>query len=159
MKNDILDVLVYLLENHYFDQHNQLIKNKNAIENELLNNGFNYSDIERTFSWFYKLQATMVSMSYTPFQSSAPRIYHPSESFKIHPRARKLLYRLEQEGAIDASTREVVIDQAMALEDPIVFVHQIKWIIFFVLLHQKGNAEDLSWIQEYIISDYTCIAN
>src|SRR5690606_37219345 len=50
MKESILDVLLYLFE-HYFSQDTDTVRDRDSIQNGLLEAGFSPSEIHKAFDW------------------------------------------------------------------------------------------------------------
>jgi len=46
---------------------------------------------------------------------------------------------LEQNGILNSSNREIVIDRAMALENEEISMEKLKWIVLMVLLSQPDE--------------------
>jgi len=60
-----------------------------------------------------------------------------------------LLY-LEQIGILDAASRELVIERAMALDTEDLTADDVKWIVLLVLLNQPGQESAFALMEEMI---------
>jgi Smg protein len=60
---------------------------------------------------------------------------------------------MEQMGVLDMTTREMVIDRAMALEEREVDLEQLKWVILMVLFNQPGQEEAFAWMEDMVLDD------
>ena len=47
--------------------------------------------------------------------------------------ARGLILQLEQSGILSPGSRELVIDRLMALDEPVLTVENLKWVVLMVL--------------------------
>ena len=61
------------------------------------------------------------------------------EEIKLDIECRDFLLFLEHSGIITATTREIVIDRAMAIETDILTLDDLKWTVLLVLLSQSDD--------------------
>lgn len=147
MKEDILDVLMYLFEN-YMDEDVQLSYNKESLEAELMEVGFPKKDITKAFNW---LEGLIAQQPVLPTQTlSSSRVYLPIECDKLDLKCRGFLMFLEQIGVLDATSRELVIDRAMALDTDDFDLERLQWVILMVLLNQPGKEAAFAWMENFI---------
>lgn len=135
MKENIFDVLIYLFEN-YLDDELDLIPDSEGIKTELLQAGFEQAEVNRAFDW---LEALTEQNNIKPSVSSAFRIFSLQEEIKLDIECRDFLLFLEHSGIITATTREIVIDRAMAIETDILTLDDLKWTVLLVLLSQSDD--------------------
>lgn len=159
MKENVLDVLIYLFENYMFDSE-ELEPDQETLSIELIQAGFDQGMIERAFEWLENL--ALLCEEQNPEDNStgkgAIRHYSPAESEQISLESRGLLLKLEQCGVLNSKSREMVIDQLMALgSDPIELEH-VKWVILMVLCN-FNNGEGVSELTENLVLDgiHSCI--
>jgi Smg protein len=150
MKENVLDVLMYLFQN-YMDDEVDADPDRASIQNELLAAGFPSREIQQAFEWLDSL----VERQTTPLRvdPGSCRIYVDSELAKLDTECRGFLLFLEQSGILDSETRELVIDRVMALEPDDIGLHQLKWIILMVLFNQPGREEAYAWLEDLVFDD------
>lgn len=152
MKENVLDVLMYLFEN-YMDDETEEQPDQESLKVELLRAGFPNGEIDKAFDWLEGLAAVQ---DVQPYQDGIPansvRVFTKLEMEKLDVEARGFLLFLEQVGALDPVSRELVIDRVMALEDQI-DLDQLKWIILLVLFNQPGQEAAFAWMEELVFDD------
>ncbi|NJM11987.1 MAG: DUF494 domain-containing protein [Synechococcaceae cyanobacterium SM1_2_3] len=150
MKENVLDVLMYLFQN-YMDDDADADPDRESIQGELLIAGFPAREIQQAFEWLDSL----VDRQATPLvvNPGSCRIYLDSEQDRLNVECRGFLLFLEQGGILDSQTRELVIDRVMALESDDIDLHQLKWIILMVLFNQPGREEAYAWLEDLVFDD------
>jgi Smg protein len=150
MKENIFDVLIYLFEN-YLDDNIDLNPDSDDIKTELLQAGFESSEVNSAFDW---LEALTEQSSIKPNFSSAFRIFCPQEEIKLDLECRNLLLFLEHSNILTPTTREIVIDRIMVVENETISLDELKWTVLMVLLSQSDD--DLAYSRmEDIVYDLT----
>ena len=150
MKENIFDVLIYLFEN-YLDDDIELIPDNEGIKTELLQAGFEQAEVNRAFDW---LEALTEQNNIKPSISSTFRIFCHQEEVKLDLECRNFLIFLEHSGILTASTREIVIDRALAIENERLTLDELKWTVLLVLLSQSDDDVAFSRMED-IIYDLT----
>src|SRR5581483_11396571 len=117
MKESVFDVLMYLFEN-YMEEGPEFRPDQKALTHELAEAGFRKGEIRKAFAWLDGLSAQRAHAERPAMQldGAALRHYTFPEFIKLDPSCRGFLLVMEQNGVLDAQTRELVIDRAMALE-------------------------------------------
>jgi Smg protein len=154
MKETVFDVLVYLFEN-YMDDRPELYANQKQLALELSEAGFRRGEIRKAFRW---LDGLSVEHHGVPGQSlhrdaAAIRHFDPAETRKLDRDCRGFLLLMEQHGALDARTRERVIERAMALELEEISLEQLKWIVLMVLSRQPGAEYAHALVEDMVYDD------
>lgn len=154
MKETVFDVLVYLFEN-YMDDRPELYANQKQLALELSEAGFHRGEIRKAFRW---LDGLSTEHPVVPGQSlhrdaAAIRHYDPAEARKLDTACRGFLLLMEQHGALDARTRERVIERAMALELEEITLEQLKWIVLMVLSRQPGAEYAHALVEDMVYDD------
>lgn len=158
MKENILDVLIYLFDNYMFDD-NEFEADQETLIQELKQVGFDPSKISRAFDWLENLSTLCEHNSPPPSTKQiAIRHYSALELEQINVEGRSLLLHLEQCGVLDIVSREMVIDQIMALGVRHIELDHLKWVILMVLSNYT-NGEGITELTEALILDglHTCI--
>ena len=159
MKESVLDVLIYLFENYMFDD-DGYEPDQETLVLELSQAGFEHTMIDQAFDWLENL-AQLCEQNpdeFSPVHAGAIRHYTTAECEHLHLEARGLLLSLEQCGVLNPVTREMVIDQLMALGVEQVELDHIKWVILMVLSNYTGG-EGISELTETLVLDglHACI--
>jgi Smg protein len=152
MNESMVDVLIYLYEN-YLDGATRPDIDQDELEVELSRAGFSNAEISHAMIWLDELAARMDATEYPPRDAGAMRVYTAGECAKLDIEARGLLLFLEQSGILDALSRELVIDRAMALQQSAVSVEELKWVVLLVLMGRPGRESAHSQMEELIYSD------
>jgi Smg protein len=150
MKENVLDVLMYLFQN-YMEDDVDVDPDRESIQTELLAAGFPSREIQQAFEWLDSLvDRQSVPL---PVNPSSCRIYVEPELARLDVECRGFLLFLEQGGILDPETRELVIDRVMALEAEDIGLYQLKWIILMVLFNQPGQEEAYAWLEDLVFDD------
>jgi Smg protein len=150
MKENVLDVLMYLFQN-YMEDDVDVDPDRESIQTELLAAGFPSREIQQAFEWLDSLvDRQSVPL---PVNPSSCRIYVEPELARLDVECRGFLLFLEQGGILDPETRELVIDRVMALEAEDIGLYQLKWIILMVLFIQPGQEEAYAWLEDLVFDD------
>ncbi len=155
MKENILDVLMYLFEN-YMIEDTELQPVRADLENELTRMGFTNGEIGKAFNWLEDLSElcnVVADDSNCPL--NAMRHYTAYEARKINVEIQGILLSLEESGMINSNTREIIIDRIMALdiEDNHIDDNQTenaKWVIMMVLCNIDTNDNALELAEELV---------
>lgn len=151
MYQSMVDVLIWLYEN-YMDGDGQPPADQDALERELTEAGFTNREISAALDWLDELAQRTESATPRPVGLTAMRIYTEPECHKLDLEARGLLLFLEQTGILDPTSRELVIDRAMAIEQG-VSVDELKWVVLLVLMNQPGRESAFNQMEELVYSD------
>ena len=155
MKENILDVLMYLFEN-YMIEDTELQPVRADLEHELSNMGFTNGEIGKAFVWLEGLSdlcSAELDDSNRPLNSI--RHYTAYEAQKINVEIQGILLSLEESGMINSNTREIIIDRIMALdiEENHIDDNQTenaKWVIMMVLCNIDTNDSALELAEELV---------
>ena len=150
MKENIFDVLIYLFEN-YLDDDIDLLPDSEGIKTELLQAGFEQAEVNRAFDW---LESLTEQNNIKPSISSAFRIFCQQEEIKLDLECRNFLLFLEHSGILTPTTREIVIDRALAIENERLTLDELKWTVLLVLLSQSDDDVAFSRMED-IVYDLT----
>lgn len=138
MKENVLDVLMYLFET-YIDTEEEPEADQNELREELSRAGFHDSEIDHALDWLDGLGTNEDLVSPNPQTEHGTRIFNGLELARLDAACRGYLLYLEQVGILSPPQRELVIDRLLALESPDVDVEQIKWVVLMVLFSQPGQ--------------------
>lgn len=148
MKDDVLQVLLYLFDN-YADDEPELPSDENELIETLEVAGFGRSEIDKGIAWLHDLSALRDTPIYPgPLAESAVRVFTDEECRFLSRECRGFLTLLSQMGVLNDYTREMVIDRVHALGDEDgVDVEQLKWIVLMVLYNLPGHEGAFAWVE------------
>lgn len=153
MKENVLDVLMYLFEN-YMDSEEGIDPTQDNLQSELTAAGFDQTEIDKAFNWLEGLADLKGMVPQSP--ASGPRssrIYHPEETKKLDQQCQGFLLTLEQLGIVDPVSRELIIDRVMALDTDEIDLEQVKWIVLLVLFNQPGKEAAFAWMENLVFQE------
>lgn len=154
MKENVLDVLMYLFEN-YMDEGGDFHPDQDVLATELSQAGFPRGEIKKAFLWLEEL-ASLRGNSAGAIVGGGPasvRHYSELEQRRLTRDMRGFLMFLEQRRILNSFTRELVIDRVMALETEEIDIEQLKWIILMVLFNQPGHEHAYAWMEDLVFND------
>ena len=121
MTNNILDVLTYMFD-YLFEESEQDSPSQiddTALKAHLSEAGFETGRIDKALNWLENI-ATLQDGKFMPFSVSngGMRIYSEEEKSRIDAKSRGFLLFMENVGQLDASQREMIINQVMSFGVP-----------------------------------------
>jgi Smg protein len=155
MKEDVLDVLMYLFEN-YMDDDTAIEADPETLKIQLREAGFLNTEINKAFTWLEDLAIMQEGNSIaTTLATRSIRVFSPEEEKKLDVECRGFLMFLEQMGVLNNVSRELVIDRIMALETPDIDLEQVKWVVLMVLFNQPGLEEAFTWMENMVMEEFS----
>jgi Smg protein len=147
MKENVLDVLMFLFENFFYDEPEET-PDRDSLEENLHQAGFTNGEIDKAFHWLDGL----AEQRHQPdlFQNTlAPiRVYVDSELARLDTDCRDFLMYLENIGIVDGQRRELVLDRLLALETDEITLEDMKWVVLMVLFNQPGQEANFAWMED-----------
>ena len=138
MKENVLDVLMYLFET-YIDAEEEPDSDQNELRDELSRAGFGDTEIDRALDWLDGLTDNHERFIYNPQTAHGTRLYNDFEAERLDVGCRGFITYLEQIGILSPPQREILIDRLLALETADIDVEQVKWVVLMVLFSQPGQ--------------------
>ena len=155
MKENILDVLMYLFEN-YLDEEESVNPDRDTLKLELEEAGFPKGEVEKALAWLEDLaELRNKQPEWSLSNNHSIRIFTAQEIKKIDVGARGFLIFLENIGVLDHGTRETAIDRIMALETNEIDIEHIKWVVLMVLFNQPGLEAAYTWMEDLVYEENT----
>lgn len=148
----MLDVLMYLFE-HYMDEARMKAGDQEALKSHLTDAGFTSKDIHKAFGWMDALSADNQKAQHRQANNSSIRLYSWEENRLLDRECRGYLHFLEQCGVLNPTTRELVIDRALALENDDIDLDNLKWVVLMVLFNQPDQDNQTSRMEDLIFSE------
>lgn len=145
----MFDVLMYLFENYF---HAEIYPEPDQLAKKLTAVGFEEEEISQALEWLSGLQDLDSAHNFSSEPAAQGfRCYADDELAKLDTASRGFLTFLEGAGALDARVREMVIDCAMALPEPVVSLRKFKVIALMVMWSQHTLVDSL--IVEELLSE------
>ncbi len=153
MKENVLDVLMYLFENYETDDANAH-EDHGMLGKELSQAGFGHGEIRKAFDWLEDLSQMCDAGESAPTvtRETSFRYFVGHETHRLDTEARGFLMALEQAGILDTLTREVVIDRILALETQEIDLDQVKWVTMMVLATWPGHDDLDNWTEGLVLN-------
>ncbi len=152
MRESILDVLLYLFE-HYFSDDSDLVSDRDTLQKGLIEAGFSPSEVSRAFDWLDELANERPPITHANDDACPVRVFSSIEVDRISSEGVGFLMFLQQAGVIDAKQRELVLDQAMALNHEDLDLDDLKWVVLMVLFNQPGAEAAYAWMESQMFDE------
>lgn len=147
MKETVLDVLMYLLENYQTGEFSDA-GNQDTLRDELVAAGFPEEEVRHAFAWLDGLaQQRQLPLVFGP--GGAMRLYTNDEMERISTECRGFLLYLEQLGILNGDSRELVIDRLLAITEEI-DLERVKWVCLLVLINQPDAEEAFMQLEDML---------
>lgn len=153
MKENVLDVLLFLFENYMYDEPDGE-SDRDSLQSSLLQAGFNPAEINKAFDWLDELARLRPSSAFARPGHGPTRVYAAEELARIDPDCRGFLMFLEQQGILDAAQRELALERVMALDMDSVDLDDLKWVILMVLFNQPGQEAAFAWMENHMFEGH-----
>ena len=159
MKESVLDVLMYLFDNHVDDDHAMETDNE-SLRRELTQAGFDDLQVTSAFEWLEGLVVDKeVFRRECVVGTDTFRMFNAREMERLDADCRGFIMFLEQSGILDAADRELIVDRVMALPAEEIDLAQLKWIILMVLMNQRGREENPLWTEDLVMEHDHVVAH
>lgn len=149
MKEGMLEVLIYLFENYIVDELS-FEPDHEGLTEELEGAGFPNAEIDKAFHWLEELLDVCESDLAQTAALSSIRFYDDREVAVLGRTGIELLIHFVNIGVLNQSSREMVIERAMALGVNDIGLDHIRWVVLMVLSNQPGFDEISEWIEVII---------
>lgn len=153
MSDTAIDVLVFLFDN-YLDAEMNLAAEEDSLEYELEQAGFPVGEIHKAFDWLGDLAD--VQSDYDAFDQidkQSQRVFTARELRKLDKSSRGFLMHLEKLGVLDPTSREIILDRAMAIDVDELSLDQFKRVVGLVMLNRPSHDAVLAWVEDLIYDE------
>lgn len=154
MKENVLDVIMYLFENYMEDEPAQF-PDRDSLSVKLLEAGFTSGEIDKALNWLEELAEAGGRLTSSAESRHSLRLYSESEMQVLDTECRGFLTFLEQMGILSPRTRELVIDRVMALDSEDMDLERLKWVILLVLFNQPGEEAAYAWMEDLVFESFS----
>ena len=149
MKENVLDVLMFLFEKYFYDEPEQE-PDRAVMEENLHQAGFTSAEIDKAFHWLDGL-AEQRHQPELKLQTDRPiRVYVESELDRLDTECLDFMMYLENIGILDAQRRELVVDRLLALDSDDITLDDLKWVVLMVLFNQPGQEANYAWMEDFL---------
>jgi Smg protein len=152
MKENVLDLLMYLFENYIYDEPDDE-PDRESLSASLEEAGFSSGEIHRAFSWLDGLAEQRKLPELGGHENNPIRVFTDDESRRLDVNARGFIMYLENVGVLDPLRREMVIDRLSALESEDITLEDVKWVILMVLFNQPGQEANYAWMEDLMFDE------
>lgn len=152
MKENVLDVLMYLFENYFYDEPDEE-PDRDGLEESLHLAGFSNGEIDKAFEWLDGLAEQRYQPEFAMRAEQPIRVFIDSETERLDTDCRDFLIYLSNVGILDPQRRELVIDRLLALESDEITLEDVKWVVLMVLFNQPGSEAAYAWMETQIFAD------
>lgn len=156
MKEDVLDVLLYVFENY---QETGLPPQSNhaTLKTELEAAGFPQQEVDHACAWLEGLALQQQAPGQAP-TAGAARVFSPAELACLSTECRGFILHLEHLGILTPELRETVMDRLMALAEhqdaEELDIEQAKWVVLMVLFNQPGQEAAYAWVEDLVYNQH-----
>jgi len=142
----MFDLLIYMFENYLSSKNNLDFANMTL---ELEAAGFNNKDIESALDWFAELKkmSLRIPQSQSLKLNDKLRIFTDKEKEKFSIDGLGFILFLEQAQVLNSIEREIIIDRAMALNQNIINIDEVRWIVMMTLWN-NGRENDYIFVED-----------
>jgi Smg protein len=147
MKENVLDVLMYLFENYFYDEPDEE-PDRDGLEESLHLAGFSNGEIDKAFEWLDGLAEQRYQPEFAMRAEQPIRVFIDSETERLDTDCRDFLIYLSNVGILDPQRRELVIDRLLALESDEITLEDVKWVVLMVLFNQPGQEANYAWMED-----------
>ena len=154
MKENVLDVLMYLFET-YVDTDEEPEADHNELRDELARAGFGDPEIDRALDWLDGLTDHQEGLAFNAQTAHGTRIFSDFEQERLDSASRGYITYLEQIGILSPPQREILVDRLLALESADIDVEQIKWVVLMVLFSQPGQELAYARMEDLVFEEST----
>ena len=147
MKESVLDVLMYLFENYFYEEPEEQ-PDRDSLEQNLHEAGFTNQEIDKAFKWLDGLAEQRFQPEFKMHTDEPVRVFVDSEVNRLDTDCRDFLMYLSNCGVLDVQRRELVLDRQMALEAEEICLEDVKWVVLMVLFNQPGQEANFAWMEE-----------
>ncbi|KAI5915709.1 DUF494 family protein [Thauera sp. 2A1] len=137
----MFDILVYLFESYI---HANACPESEQLARKLAAAGFEDDEISEALEWLEGLRRVTRELQpgIAPAEDSV-RLYADDECARLSTECRGFLTFMGSSGVLDAASRELIIERAMALEGFSITLERFKVIVLMVLWQQEHPMDTL----------------
>ena len=151
IKQSVVDVLMFLFERFLGDD-SETLDVREDVANRLEEMGFQNREIDMAFDWLEDLAIIQDNAHYVPVNRSSIRVFSEEEKAVLNDESLGFLVYLEQVGILTPTTRELVLDRVIALDNEL-DTEQLKWVVLIVLHSHPGEENAYAWMESIMFDE------
>lgn len=152
MKENVLEVLMYLFENYIYDQ-TVVADDRQSMEDSLHQAGFTNIEIDKAFRWLDVLAEQRDTQTAVVSSNQPMRVYTADELDRLDADCRGFLLYLENTAVLNTHCRELVLDRLLALDSDDIDLEDVKWVVLMVLFNQPGQEANFASMEELMFDN------
>lgn len=146
MKENVLDVLMYLLQNAPLEDE-PVTHNQESLKSLLVEAGFANGEIHEAFKWLDDLGAQIKQQDRIESGGKTTRCFAPAEEDLLDIQCRNYLLGLVNNGILSANSFELVMDRVLALAEHEISLDELEWVVLVVLSNQSDEQAALERLE------------
>lgn len=154
MRESVIDILFYLFDD-ILPETDGGEADLETMASSLHEAGYTREDVSRALNWFSALG--QLSERAVNINTNALRVFSAQESYYIDDEGQDFLYGLLRYGIINQVDLELIIERALALEEPLDY-ETLRWVALMVVINRDEHPEDnmlASWREHWFYFDDT----
>ena len=153
--DSVLEVLVYLFENYFYDEsESSNSHDRDSLQASLVQAVFSPTEISKAFDWLEELEQRRPEGVASDASVAGPlRLFGSDEVERLDTECRGFLMFLEQSGVLSPDQRELVLDRVMALGEGDIDLIDIKWVVLMVMFNQPGQEAAFAWLESDLLDE------
>ena len=151
MKENILDVLIYLIQNASLED-DQSGYDQESLKNMLADAGFEQGDISRAFRWLNDLDYQISQQATVVTAPASIRCFAEAENNLLDVHCRNYLLNLVNTGILSIDSFELVMDRVIALAEYEITLDQLEWVVLVVLSNQNHEKEAFERLKSIVFT-------
>ncbi|MBT7044078.1 MAG: DUF494 domain-containing protein, partial [Gammaproteobacteria bacterium] len=143
----------------YIDRDDSLPEDRDSIDSDLREAGFEAQEIDKAFDWLDGL-AEAEDIPVLEQSVNSIRIYSKREQQRLDSKVQGFLLFLEQSGVLTPELRELVINRIMALDgNSLVDMEEFRWVVMMVLFNSAIDQDEntLMHYEDIVFADQPAI--
>jgi Smg protein len=152
MKENVLDLLMYLFENYIYEEP-ESAPDRDSLSDSLEEAGFSAAEIDRAFAWLDGLAEQRNLPELGGHESNPVRVFNAEECRRLDVDTRGFILYLENACVLDPARREQVLDRLSALDTDEIDLEDVKWVILMVLFNQPGQEANYAWMEDLMFDE------
>lgn len=136
MKENVLDVLIYLIQNASLED-DPVTYDQESLKTMLEDAGFAQGDISEAFRWLDDLDYQISQQAQIEPATTSIRCFAEAETNLLDVNCQNYLLNLVNTGILSANSFELVMDRVVALAEYEITLDQLEWVVLVVLSNQS----------------------
>jgi len=140
MKENVIDILMYLLQNASLEEET-VEHDQESLKALLQDAGYANGEIHEAFRWLDDLDLQISQQLPIKPADHSFRCFSATEETLLDTQCRDYLLGLKNIGILTPNSFELVVDRLLALGSDDIDLSQLEWVVFMVLSNQSDQQE------------------